>query len=171
MLRSSRMDDTMRRFFILCLAASLVFAQEAFAQEALAQDAPSLFAKHCAGCHRAGSETRAPLPLALKLLSREKIVAALENGSMKAQGSALPPRERLALAAHLSDGPTVEPQPLAGSCPASKFSIAPGEPSWTGWGVDLANSRFQPAKAAGLDREKVSRLKLKWAFGFAGQSV
>ncbi len=37
--------------------------------------------------------------------------------------------------------------------------------------MDLANSRFQSAKAAGLDREKVARLKLKWAFGFAGQSV
>ena len=74
-------------------------------------------------------------------------------------------------AAHLSGGPDIETQQQSITCPASKFSIAAGEPSWTGWGVDPANSRFQPAKVAGLDKDKVARLKLKWAFGFAGQSV
>ena len=90
---------------------------------------------------------------------------------MKAQGSVLTGAERLALASHLSGGASVEPQQPAGGCPASKFSIPLGEAAWTGWGVDLANSRFQSAQAAGLDREKVARLKLKWAFGFAGASV
>src|SRR5207247_353090 len=42
---------------------------------------------------------------------------------------------------------------------------------WTGWGADLANTRFQPTRAAGLYWNRVSRLKLKWAFGFAGQSL
>ena len=37
---------------------------------------------------------------------------------------------------------------------------------WNGWGVDLANTRFQPAKAAGLSASDVSNLKLKWAFGY-----
>src|SRR5207302_9722232 len=76
----------------------------------------------------------------------------------------------LALANHLS-APNTGTQPQAGACPAAKFSMSPGEAGWTGWGVDLANSRFQSAQAAGLDREKVARLKLKWAFGFAGQSM
>ena len=39
---------------------------------------------------------------------------------------------------------------------------------WNGWGVDAANTRFQDARTAGLTRETVSKLKLKWAFGFAG---
>ncbi len=38
-------------------------------------------------------------------------------------------------------------------------------PAWNGWGVDLRNTRFQPAKDAGLTPEQVSGLKLKWAFG------
>src|SRR5438034_227852 len=151
----------MRTFLIFCLAASA----------SSAQDAPALFTKHCAGCHQPGSEIRAPLPAALKLISKEKILAALETGTMKAQGSVLTGAERLALASHLSGGASVEPQQPAGVCPASKFSIPLGEAAWTGWGVDLANSRFQSAQAAGLDREKVARLKLKWAFGFAGASV
>src|SRR5947199_7462615 len=108
----------MRTFLILCLAASA----------SSAQDAPALFTKNCAGCHQAGSEIRAPLPSALKLLSKEKILAALETGSMKAQGSALTSGERLALAAHLSGGPGAETQQQSITCPAAKFSIAAGEP-------------------------------------------
>ena len=43
-------------------------------------------------------------------------------------------------------------------------------PSWNGWG-DLSNTRFQAAKGAGLTAGKVSRLKLKWAFGFPGATA
>src|SRR5258708_3010910 len=150
----------MRTFLILCLAASA----------SSAQDAQALFTKHCAGCHQAGGEIRAQLPSALKLLSKEKILAALELGMMKAPAAALTSDERLALAAHVSGGAGMEPQAQTGACPAAKFGMSPGEAGWPGWGVDAANSRFQSAKAAGLDREKVARLKLKWAFGFAGQS-
>jgi polyvinyl alcohol dehydrogenase (cytochrome) len=39
-------------------------------------------------------------------------------------------------------------------------------PSWNGWGNDLANTRFQPAPAARLASTDVTRLKLRWAFGF-----
>ena len=41
-------------------------------------------------------------------------------------------------------------------------------PSWNGWGVDAANTRFQPASAAQLSAGDIPRLKLKWAFGFPG---
>jgi polyvinyl alcohol dehydrogenase (cytochrome) len=150
----------MRAFLTLCVAASLCRAQ----------DAQVLFAKHCAGCHQPGSETRAPLPTALKLLSKEKILAALETGTMKGQGATLTGAERLALASHLA-GAGEEVQAQAAACPASKFSVPATEAAWIGWGADLTNTRFQSAKAAGLDREKVARLKLKWAFGFAAQSM
>src|SRR5258708_29748794 len=115
----------MRTFLIFCLAASA----------SSAQDAPALFTKHCAGCHQAGSEIRAPLPSALKLLSKEKILATLETGTMKAQGAALTSAERTALAAHLSGGACVEPQAPTGACPAAKFSLSPrstGVPRWGG---------------------------------------
>src|SRR5436309_2231815 len=150
-----------RAFFILGLAASL----------SPAQDAQALFGKYCASCHQAGSDTRAPLPAALKLLSREKILEAVETGSMKEQASGLTPSQRLALASYLSGAPGVEPRSQAAVCIETKFSIGSGEAGWTGWGADLANTRFQPTRAAGLYWNRVSRLKLKWAFGFAGQSL
>lgn len=39
------------------------------------------------------------------------------------------------------------------------------KPAWNGWGVDIRNTRFQPAKDAGLTPDQVTSLKLKWAFG------
>ena len=37
-------------------------------------------------------------------------------------------------------------------------------PRWNGWGADIENSRFQPGKVAGLKKDDVPKLKLKWAF-------
>jgi outer membrane protein assembly factor BamB len=39
-------------------------------------------------------------------------------------------------------------------------------PSWSGWGADISNTRFQSEKAAGIAKADVPKLKLKWAFGF-----
>jgi polyvinyl alcohol dehydrogenase (cytochrome) len=41
-----------------------------------------------------------------------------------------------------------------------------GKPAWNGWGAGLTNARYQDAAGAQLAPEQVSRLKLKWAFGF-----
>ncbi len=43
--------------------------------------------------------------------------------------------------------------------------------SWNGWGVDAANTRFQPRNSAGLAVADVSRLRLKWAFGVPGATA
>src|SRR5690348_429230 len=56
---------------------------------------------------------------------------------------------------------------LAGQpCPNNQ---APGDPAagpaWSGWGVDIQNSRFQTAHDAGLTADQAAHLKLKWAFG------
>jgi polyvinyl alcohol dehydrogenase (cytochrome) len=41
---------------------------------------------------------------------------------------------------------------------------------WNGWGVDERNRRYASAEIARLDVAAVPRLRLKWAFGFAGTS-
>ena len=133
------------------------------------QDSRALFEKHCASCHRAGSETRAPLPDVLAQMPRQKILSAFESGSMKAQGAALSSEERSALAAFLSR--TVDTQASAGgNCPAGSSPVTDST-FWNGWGVDAVNSRFQPAAMAKIAAADVPRLKLKWAFGFGGTSA
>ncbi|HJT87080.1 MAG TPA: PQQ-binding-like beta-propeller repeat protein [Bryobacteraceae bacterium] len=58
---------------------------------------------------------------------------------------------------------------LAAQCPSKRdWNGAESGPAWNGWGLDLSNTRFQPAAGAGIPGDQLVRLKLKWAFGFPG---
>jgi polyvinyl alcohol dehydrogenase (cytochrome) len=51
------------------------------------------------------------------------------------------------------------------NCSASSPSgAATAAATWTSWGADVRNSRFQPAAVAGLAAKDVPSLKLAWAF-------
>jgi polyvinyl alcohol dehydrogenase (cytochrome) len=139
-----------------------------FAQPAPPQNGQRLYNQHCATCH-AGADARIPSVTALRAFPPEAIVNALTNGAMREQGSGLSAAERRSIAEFLAGRPggSVVTSATAGRCatmPAS-FDIGRG-PRWNGWGVDLANTRFQPAAQAGLTPAQVPALKLKWAFGF-----
>ena len=41
---------------------------------------------------------------------------------------------------------------------------------WNGWGAGVANTRYSPAATGGVTAPMMPRMKLKWAFGFAGVS-
>jgi len=130
-------------------------------------DGAAIFQQHCDVCHRKGSGTRAPSPEVLQQMSRDSIIQALETGVMREQGAKLTPTEREAVAAFLSHvkAPTSGARP--GFCTVKSDPLV-DDPGWNGWGVDIANSRFQPAAVAGLSRNEIPKLKLKWAFGFPG---
>ncbi len=134
---------------------------------AQAQPPAALFDKHCAACHRESSDVRAPLPDVLALMPRAQILAALETGSMKAPAEPLTHDQRLALAAHLSKITTLD-SATDGRCTTTRAPTS-SEGKWNGWGVDLANTRFQPSP--GIRAEDVPRLKLQWAFGFPNATV
>src|SRR5262249_15634303 len=79
--------------------------------------------------------------------------------------------ERRAIAAFLTGkavGDIPAPPPLR-MC-SNPAPIATTGPQWNGWGVSLANDRLQSDSAAGLTSSDVPRLKVKWAFGFAGDA-
>ena len=57
--------------------------------------------------------------------------------------------------------------PRNGNCSAPPAATK-NAPAWDGWGADGANTRFQDARTAGLTRQGIPKLKLKWAFGFPG---
>jgi polyvinyl alcohol dehydrogenase (cytochrome) len=130
-------------------------------------DGSDLYTKNCAICH----EALPPLQnrVAMKSMPPEYIVRALDKGAMRVQGARLSGAERGAIAEFLA-GKAIgtEPHATAGRCPGEPPRSFSG-PQWNGWGVDLENTRFQPADAAGLNAEQVPKLKLKWAFGFPGE--
>ena len=130
-------------------------------------DGKALFEMYCAVCHRAGgADSRAPLAEALRERPNPSIVVALETGTMQSEGAKLTAAERQAVADFLSPRSAPAARPAGDSrCPAGATPLANLD-GWNGWGIDAANSRFQPARAAGLGAQDIPKLKVKWAFGF-----
>ena len=102
----------------------------------------------------------------MRAMSPSFIVETLTSGMMKAQGSALTPEERVALAEYLTGRKVGDEAPMAGRCAAAAPPLSLDGPSFNGWGGNLENWRFQPAP--GLTAADLPRLELKWAFGVPG---
>ena len=137
---------------------------------AAAQDGATLYKQNCATCHDGGMD-RAPSRDALKAMSADRVLAAMETGPMISMASRRTALERRAIAEFVSGKALTgvlesKPSPQAMCAdPGSGFSDAPG---WLGWGGNTSNTRFQDASRAGLTPADVPKLKVKWAFGFPG---
>ncbi len=131
------------------------------------------FQTQCSICHGNPAVERAPSPEALREMPPEKIYnALLSGGLMQAQGAALTDQQKRGVAEFMSGRPLGSATAGAAAempnrCTRNPLLTDPSQgPDWNGWGVDVANTRFQPAAAAGLTAAQVPRLKLKWAFGY-----
>ena len=143
---------------------------------ALAQHAgESLYAQRCAQCHDNGNAgARAPSRSVLQSMPFDAVVRSLTTGTMGLITQDWTDADRAAVASFVTgktaDAPSAADN-AAGQCAQDHASLRLDGPRWNGWGVDLANSRFQPAEMAGITKATVSRLQLKWAFGFPGATV
>src|SRR5262249_43170828 len=132
-------------------------------------DGAAIYQQRCSMCHDASGQTRAPAPSALRQMSPENIVTALESGLMKEQGASMPAGEKKLVAEFLTGKVIGQAQTAqTGICSDTKAAFSTAKEGWNGWSPDLQNTRFQPT---GLNGDQVARLKLKWAFGFAGTFV
>ena len=127
-----------------------------------------LYKEHCASCHE-GQVYKAPNAYWLGIMSAKNLYNTMASGIMQQQASALSEQERRQIVEHLVQQPFeeafVEPKYSACRGDAAKFT-AFNEGERTGWGVDTR--RFVPKDVANLDKDDISRLKLKWSFGFPG---
>ena len=137
---------------------------------AAAPDGAALYKTRCAVCH--DGKPQAHMPTREDLVSRtpEAIVKVMFEGSMVPQSAGLSEEEGRAIAKFITakEFSTASAPAMAGQCTAKPkaFTIAPAD--WNGWGNDLGNSRYQPKP--GLASADVPKLKLKWAFGFPGDT-
>jgi len=150
-----------------CLALLVLFAGAASAD-----DGETIYAQVCASCH-AGGLDRAPSFDALRSMSPERVLAALETGPMISMTAARTAAERRAVAEFITGkalGQALDttPTPQAMCATAGRFSNPLAGPRWNGWGVNTSNTRLQDAAMAGFTAAQLPRLKLKWAFGFPG---
>src|SRR5271154_193079 len=130
------------------------------------------FQTHCMGCHGNPNVPQAPAPDAVRQMPPERIYDALTIGVMKPQGDSLTEDQKRMLAAFLSGRPLGsakegDAKDMPNHCASNPpLSDPAAGPSWNGWSPDLADTRFQNGKAAGLTADQVPQLKLKWAFGY-----
>ena len=152
-----------------CLAFSHVLAAPLFAE-----DGPTLYKQLCASCHDTGTD-RAPNRDALRAMSPERVLAALERGAMLSMAAGRTGVERRAIAEFVTGksfaqalSTTPSPQAMCARR-AGDFANPLSGSRWNGWGVDTSNTRYQDGSQAGFTAADVSRLKPKWAFGFPGE--
>jgi len=139
-----------------------------------AQDGAALYKEICASCHEGGAD-RAPTREALRAMTPDRVLAALESGVMVTMTSRRSAAERRAIAEFvtgksLSQKLETGPKPEA-MCREGAGQLTLAGPTWNGWGQNTSNTRFQEAAAAKLTAAQVPRLKLKWAFGFPGELI
>jgi len=129
---------------------------------ASAPDGAALYALRCAKCHE---HAQGHMPTRESLSNRPliNIVMTLKTGSMQPQAEGLSHEEVTAIAAFLSAA-AKKPVLHSNHCSAPAQPLRVSQTGWSGWGRDLANSRFQPH--SGLAPADVPRLKLKWAFAY-----
>jgi polyvinyl alcohol dehydrogenase (cytochrome) len=149
-------------------------AAQAWAREAPSAAGPfaagaQAYRVHCAACHDSGAG-RAPHRRVLRDMTPAAIRRSLVQGVMREQGAALDDAGRTAIAEYL----TGRRLAVAAATPASlcrgeaaRFDFAE-PPPFTGWGLDPAGSHAVAPQQAGITRASLGRLRLRWAFAFAG---
>jgi polyvinyl alcohol dehydrogenase (cytochrome) len=136
-----------------------------------AEDGATLYQRSCAPCHDGGAD-RAPTHEALHAMTPERVLAALESGPMISMANRRSAADRRAIAEFITgkkfDQPLITAPSDAAMCmgPVPDFTDPTAGPAWNGWGQNIENTRFQSAAQAGFSAADVSRLKVKWAFGF-----
>lgn len=145
-----------------------MLATAALLQIASAQNGEALYKQMCATCHEGGAD-RAPSREALRAMSADRVLAALESGPMISVTSRRSVPERRAIAEYVSGKKlgVIETKPSTQAlCPAGPARALASAPVWTGWGQGIANTHFQ--NQPGFAASDVPRLKVKWAFAFPG---
>jgi polyvinyl alcohol dehydrogenase (cytochrome) len=125
-----------------------------------------LFEANCASCHN-GGVPKAPQQVWLEMMAPDSLLAAMNGGIMAQQAAKLSPLERRQIAEYLVRTPLDKYQPpeQPPMCEGPKAGFdTSSPPAAVGWGHD--NRRFTQANVAGLTKEQVPTLKLKWAMAY-----
>jgi polyvinyl alcohol dehydrogenase (cytochrome) len=164
-----------RAWSVVALASVLACAANAAAQSESAGVAQ--YFNNCASCHESSDPAhQAPKTSVLKQMTPERIMEVMTTGSMRNMAASLSDADKRLIAEWVGgrklDADLVgSAEKMPNRCASSPQVRQSGAPAWNGWGADYRNTRYQPGAAAGLTPGQVSRLQLKWAFGFPGATA
>jgi polyvinyl alcohol dehydrogenase (cytochrome) len=137
-------------------------------------DGAAVFEKACASCHQnPGRRFARAQPRRAGAAGARDDLTALTTGNMFRQGSALSDADRRAVSGFLAGRPvgTAAPLPAQGAAPPRRRRCGRA----TAERLERLGRRrreyaLHPAAAGGVTAPMMPRMKLKWAFGFAGVS-
>lgn len=133
-----------------------------------AEQGEELYMKHCSQCHE-GNMPRAPHNILFRMAQPEDILTALNEGIMKQQAAGLSLRERSLVANFLAGSKDISESDQSMIMCKTSVAVLQSELSTiASWGMNNASHRFVDGETAGLNKENVSKLQLKWAFDFPG---
>jgi polyvinyl alcohol dehydrogenase (cytochrome) len=131
------------------------------------------FQTRCMSCHRENDSSKAPSARRIRQMTPEQIYAVVSKPSRPEHDQELtdPQKRRMSefMGGYLQIGSVAagNPKNFPNACPSNPPMSDPYAGAfWSGWGADIANTRYQSTAAAGLTKADVPKLKLKWAFGF-----
>ena len=127
-----------------------------------------LYQKRCASCHD-NATGRIPPKAAIAQNTPTSIVQILIEGAMRPMALGMGPHDIASVAAYLSarkDGGLSAATPDAPACADKPVPMTLTGAGWNGWGNGETQARFQARP--GIATADVPRLKLKWAFAYAG---
>jgi polyvinyl alcohol dehydrogenase (cytochrome) len=138
---------------------------------AAAPDGAALYKSRCAVCHDGKPQLHMPSHDELAAKTPENVLKAMFEGVMQPQAAGLNEEEGRAIARFItakefSAAPTAAA--TTGQCTTPPKPMSMASDDWNGWGQDTGNTRYQPNP--GLAAADVPKLKLKWAFGFPGDT-
>jgi polyvinyl alcohol dehydrogenase (cytochrome) len=146
-------------------------ASTATAQSPQPVSGEAIYQRRCASCHERPADGRTPGRDTLQGMTTTRIMRTLDFGAMMTIAYQLRRDEREAVAGFLGKPATDAPPPAAAFCRDRSVALNTNAASiWNGWSPTRDNARFVPAGLAGLTAQQVSRLTLKWAFGFDGDT-
>lgn len=150
--------------------AGLVSSPTALSAESAVTPANPLYLQHCAMCHE-GGVPKAPHSVNFMSMGPNAIYHAMTKGPMQTQSKALSDEQKRALAEDLGGSKLSDSVAMAPNCSAkaSRFDRKQ-KPSPADWGMNDGNWRLIGSDIAGLKKEDVPALKLKWSFGVPGVS-
>lgn len=129
------------------------------------QPGEAAYLEFCSDCHDQ-AVYKAPSRLFIGMLGARNVLAAMNDGPMSEQASKLDEADRKAIAEFLTgQNPDTLPEEKQPPLCDAKHGFDPrNTPVSLGWGVDHANSRFQPAESAGIAPQQIPALEVKWAY-------
>ena len=166
-----------RWLFAAAVSAAMLVSSPSGVQAQSESAGVNQYFNNCASCHESDEPGhQAPKTAVLKQMPPERVYEAMATGSMRTMAAEISDADKRLIAEWVggrkldtdAGGSLAKMPNVCASHPPVVESQAPG---WNGWGVDYRNSRAQPAAAAGLSPGQVSRLALKWSFGFPGATA